>query len=363
MHRFISSLLFVAAAGLMVGCQAVAPKPAAQGAAAAPPAPGATLVVAAHDSLAVSDPVVKAFEEANNVKIQFLQLGDAGEALNKVILSKSAPLADVFFGVDNTLLSRALEAGIFEPYASPLLSTVPADFQLDPSHQLTPVDHGYVNINADRAWFAKKGIPVPQTLEDLIKPEYKGLLVVENPAGSSPGLAFLLTTIAHFGEDKYLDYWKALRANDTLVSDNWNDAYYTHFTVGAGDQGDRPLVVSYTTSPPADVVFAKDGRTEPASVNVSPAGGAFHQIEFVGVLKGAKQPELARKFVDYMLDSKFQADIPLQMFVYPVVPNTPLPDVFTKFGQTPAQPAQVDPKAIEQNRERWTKAWADVMLH
>ena len=339
---------------LLSACQ-----PVAQPAASNEPT---TLVLASHDSFAASESVIKAFEEANNVKLQVLTLGDAGAALNKVILSKDAPLADLMFGVDNTLLSRALKEDIFEPYDSPALAEIPAEFQLDSEKRLLPVDYGFVNINADKAWFAEKKLALPQTLEDLIKPEYKGTLVVENPATSSPGLAFLLATIAHFGEDKYLDFWKALRANDVLVSDGWNDAYFTHFTVGSGNSGERPLVVSYTSSPPADVVFATDGRTEPASVNINPAGGVWRQIEFVGVLKGAKHPELAHKLIDFMLSKQFQEDMPLQMYVYPVNSTATLPEVFSKFAEVPADPATLDAAAIDAGREKWMKAWTEVML-
>ncbi|GIV78315.1 MAG: ABC transporter substrate-binding protein [Litorilinea sp.] len=348
----LCSLLLVAA------CQPVAP-PANMSTSEAEPA---TVVLASHDSFNVSEEVLAQFEESNQIQVQFLQLGDAGEALNKVILSKDAPLADVFFGVDNTFLSRALDADIFEPYASPLLDQIDDELKLDPENRLLPVDYGYVNLNADRAWFEERGIPLPQSLEDLIKPEYANLLVVQNPATSSPGLAFLLTTVAYFGEDGYLDFWQALKENGVLVTDGWSEAYFDHFTVGSGGSGDRPLVVSYSTSPPADVVYATDGRTEPASVNISPPGGTFRQIEFVGVLRGAAHPEEARKLIDFMLDVPFQEDIPLQMFVYPANVNAQLPEVFVRFAEKPAEPAQLDPAAIDANRERWIEAWTNVML-
>ncbi|MCB9116564.1 MAG: thiamine ABC transporter substrate-binding protein [Caldilineaceae bacterium] len=344
------------AAVLLSACQAVATDSAP---AAAQPA---TLTVATHDSFAIGEEVLRQFETEHNARVQILTLGDAGEALNKIILSKDAPLADLFFGVDNTFLSRALDSGAFVPYASPLLEHIPDDLELDPDHRLLPVDYGFVNLNADQAWFADAGVPLPQTLEDLTAPAYKGLLVVQNPATSSPGLAFLLTTIAHFGEEGYLDYWQALRENDVMVSDGWSEAYFEHFTVGSGGAGDRPLVVSYSTSPPADVVYATDGRTEPASVNISPQNGTFRQVEFVGILDGAANPELARAFIDFMLDTTFQSDIPLQMFVYPANPDAPLPDLFVQFGQTPEAPVSIDAAAIEANREQWIRSWSDVML-
>ncbi|MCJ7433415.1 MAG: thiamine ABC transporter substrate-binding protein, partial [Anaerolineales bacterium] len=211
MKRFF--LLFVF---LMVAC---APKPSGP----------QTITVMTHDSFAVTENVVKAFEDANNAKVVFLQSGDAGAALNKAILTKDAPLADVFFGVDNTFLSRALEADIFETHDSPALADVPAEFDLDPSHRATPVDYGDVCINYDKAWFSKNNLAIPQILDDLVKPEYKDLLVVENPATSSTGLAFLLATRAHFGDD-YLNYWKSLKDNGVVVVDGWETAYYTNFS-------------------------------------------------------------------------------------------------------------------------------------
>ena len=354
-RRRILPMLLLAAMAL-AGCQALpaAPSP--------PPQEPVTLTLATHDSFAIGEEVLRHFEAENNARVQILTLGDAGEALNKIILSRDAPLADLFFGVDNTFLSRALASDAFVPYASPLLERIPDDLELDPQHRLLPVDYGFVNLNADRAWFADAGVPLPQTLEDLVAPAYKGLLAVQNPATSSPGLAFLLTTIAHFGEEGALDFWQALRDNDVLVTDGWSEAYLEHFTVGSGGVGDRPLVVSYSTSPPADVIYATDGRTEPASINISPENGTFRQIEFVGVLDGAANPELARAFVDFMLDTKFQSDIPLQMFVYPANPDAPLPELFVQFGQTPATPVVIDAAAIEANREQWIQAWSDVML-
>ena len=361
MVRHLGSLLLLLGLLATVACQPVTPTtaPAATQSAGEEPA---TLVLASHDSFNVSEEVLAQFEAENNAKVQLLALGDAGEALNKVILSKDAPLADLFFGVDNTFLSRALAGDVFAPYASPQLAQIPDELELDPEHRLLPVDVGYINLNADAAYFTENNLPMPQTLEDLTNPAYKGLLVVMNPATSSPGLAFLLATINHFGEEGYLAFWQALRANDVLITNGWSEAYFDHFTVGSGGSGDRPLVVSYTTSPPADVLYATDGRKEPASVNLNLEGGVFRQIEFVGLLKGAQNPELAQKFIDFMLSEAFQADMPLQMFVYPAVPETPLPDLFTQFAEQPTVASQLDAAAIDANREQWIEAWTNAML-
>lgn len=329
-------------------------------AACAPSGP-AMLTVMTHDSFAVSEDVIAAFEQANNAKVVFLASGDAGEALNKAILSKNAPLADVFYGVDNTFLSRALEEDIFEPYNSPLLAAIPDEFELDPSHRALPVDFGDVCLNYHKAWFAERGLPVPQTLDDLLKPEYAGLLVVENPATSSPGLAFLLATIVQYGDPGYLDFWAALRDNGVTVVDGWSTAYYTNFS-GSSGRGPQPLVVSYASSPAAEFIYSDPPVEEAPTASVLGPGACYRQIEFVGILKGASNRRLAEKFVDYMLDVTFQEDMPLQMFVYPVNPSAVLPEEFARWAQVAEQPAALDPALIAAHRDEWIARWTETVL-
>ncbi len=328
----------------------------------APPtlAPGQReFILMGHDSFNASETVIAEFEKANNAKVRILKAGDAGAALNKAILAKNNPLADAFFGVDNTFLSRALSADIFVPYTAPGLDKITAGFKLDAQNRVTPIDYGDVCLNYDKAWFKQKNLAPPLTLNDLTKSEYKNLLVVENPATSSPGLAFLFATIAQFGEDKYLDFWKQLRANNVLVSEGWEDAYYGKST-WAG-KGDRPIVVSYATSPAAEVFFSSGKLTEPPTGNVLGDNACFRQIEFAGVLRGAKNPDLAQKFIAYLISPQFQEDVPSQMFVFPVLTDAKLPDFF-KFAEKPSKPAMLAPEQIDANRERWINAWTGAVL-
>jgi thiamine transport system substrate-binding protein len=280
--------------------------------------------------------------------------------LNKAVLSKNAPLADLLFGVDNTFLSRALEEDIFESYESPALSEIPSEFKLDPSHRALPVDYGDVCINYDKAYFADKDLAAPQSLEDLTKPEYQGLLVVENPATSSTGLAFMLATVAHFG-DAFTGYWQALKDNGVVVVDGWETAYYTNFS-GSSGNGPQPMVVSYGSSPAAEVIFAETPLDDAPTASILGPDTCFRQIEFVGILKGTKNRALAEKFIDFMLGRQFQEDVPLQMFVYPVNPNAALPDEFTKYAQAPEQAAALEPDVIAEKRDAWIQAWTDVVL-
>lgn len=320
-----------------------------------------TVNIMVHDSFAVSEEVVREFEQQANLKLSFIPSGDAGAMINRAVLTKDSPQADVLYGVDNTFLSRALEAGIFEAYDSPLLKSIPDSFKLDPQKRALPVDFGDVCINYDKAYFTSKKLAVPALLEHLTLPAYKGLLVVESPATSSPGLAFLMATIAHFGPEKYLDYWKALRDNGVVVANDWETAYYTHFS-GSSGQGGQPMVVSYGSSPAAEVVFAKEPPAEAPTASLVGVDMCFRQVEFVGILKGTKQRLAAEKVVDFMLGVRFQEDFPLQMFVYPVNSNAKLPEVFLKHAQMPQKPATMAPDEIARGRDAWIQAWKDVVL-
>jgi len=317
------------------------------------------LKVMTHDSFDMSEALLQVFQDKYNAKVQIIKGGDAGSSLNKIILSKESPPADVLYGVDNTFLGRALEEGIFEPYPSPLLDTIPTVFQLDPKARAIPVDYGDVCLNYDSEYFTKNGLTVPQSLDDLAKPQYKGMLVVENPASSSPGLAFLLATIGHFGEDAYLDYWKRLAANDLKVVNDWETAYYTEFSRYGGT---RPLVVSYGSSPAYEIIGADQPTDEPLTAAIVSPETCFRQIEFVGVLKGTQVPDLAQAWVDFMLSQPFQEDVPVKLYMSPVNPQAKLDSTFQKYLAVAEQPANVTPRDIAEKRETWIKTWTETIL-
>lgn len=319
-----------------------------------------TLRLMTHDSFSVSEAVLAQFTAETGINVEVFPAGDGGAVLNQAILAKNDPLADLLFGVDNTFLSRALDNDIFLPYNSPLLAQIPPELQLDDQYRALPVDYGDVCLNYDKSWFAARRLQPPQYLHDLLKPEYRGLTAVQNPATSTPGLAFLLATVATFGEDGYQDFWRALRANDVLITSGWEEAYYGHFT--AASDGDRPIVVSYASSPAAEVIFAAEPLTEAPTASVVANGACFRQIEFVGILRGTKQEAAARKLVDFMLSKPFQEDVPLQMFVFPANETAVLPPEFVQHSAIPANPATLDPDTIAANRERWIEAWTDIVL-
>jgi thiamine transport system substrate-binding protein len=328
---------------------------------AAPGGEARTLTVLAHESFALSDAVLQRFEQENNATVRFIRQGDAGQALTRAILTKDNPEADVIFGVDNTFMGRALEAGILEPYRSGRLLFIPREYQLDSTFQLLPIDYGDVCLNYDKAYFAQKKLQPPQTLADLTKPEYKDMLVVENPAGSSPGLAFMLATVSAFGEDRWLGFWADLKKNGVKVVEDWNTAYYTEFS-GSSGKGPRPIVVSYASSPPAEVVFADPPLDQAPTAAITGPKTCFRQIEFAGILKGTQNRDLAEKWIDFMLDVPYQEDLPLNQFVYPVNPQAKLPEAFTKWTTVAQEPANLAPDAISANRDRWVEEWTTEVL-
>ncbi len=318
-----------------------------------------SVVLVTHDSFAISPGVKKEFELETGLKLRILKTGDAGEVVTKAALTSGNPQGDVLFGVDNTLLSRALGADVFEPYESELLQNVDPEYALDPEHRVTPIDHGEVCLNYDKAWFAERGTRPPRTLEELTLPRYRDLLVVENPATSTPGLAFMLATIARYG-DLWQGYWRKLRANGVLAVDGWEEAYTVRFSGAAGSNGDRPIVVSYASSPPAEVIF-REPRPSTAPTGVLEES-CFRQIELAGVLRGARNEKGARRLVDFMLSRRFQEDIPLAMFVFPVNRDAELPPEFVKYAVVPKQPLKLSPEEIEANRERWVAEWTDIVI-
>lgn len=326
----------------------------ASGSSVGPVASGSVTLVT-HDSFNPDKKVLEAFEASSGIKITLLAQGDAGSLVNKLVLTKDNPLGDVVYGIDNTFASRAADAGVLQPYTSPLAGNGSDKFALPGDHVLTPIDYGDVCVNVDHKYFADKRLTEPKTYEDLAKPEYKNLLVVESPATSSPGLAFLLGTIDHFGDTGWQDYWKSLQANGVKVTSGWEDAYSVDFS-GSTGKGSRPLVVSYASSPPYEV---KDGMT------TAPTGAlldtCFRQVEYAGVLTGAKNPAAAQAVVNFLLSPQFQAGLAENMYVYPVDTGVKLPESWTKYAPVAEHPATMDPAKISANRQQWLADWSDIV--
>lgn len=288
----------------------------------------------AYDSFTPEEGIFDAFTEQTGATVKVVTAGDTGTMVSKAILTAGNPEGDVMWGIDNTFLSRAQNAEVLLSYE--------------------PVDEGDICVNYEKSWFSERALSVPTSFEDLVRPEYSGLLTVQDPVNSSPGLGFLLGTIAHFGDNNWEQYWTALNDNKVNVAPDWTSAYYEAFS-GASDTGQYPLVVSYGSSPPAEVVFAESPIDEPTTGVIEAT--CFRQTEYVGVLRGTKNTELAEKLVEFLLGKEFQESMPLTLFVFPINTDAVLPEVFEKFAVRPTNPLSVEPKKIEDNREAWLDTW------
>ena len=297
------------------------------------------VILLAYDAFTPKDGIFDAFTAATGAKVKVVTSGDTGTLISKAILTVGNPEGDVLWGLDNTLLSRAQKAELLTSYE--------------------PVDTGDICVNYDKQWFASRNIAPPTSLEDLALSTYKNLLTVQDPVASSPGLGFLLGTIAHFGVDKWQDYWKSLKANGVHIAPDWTTAYTIDFS-GSSGKGKFPLVVSYGSSPPAEVLYAeKPIDTPPTAVIESTC---FRQTEYVGALRGTRNPNNAKLLISYLLDEPFQESMPLSLFVFPVNKQATLPDLFTQFAVTPKNPLTLEPADIEKNRDTWLNSWRDIIL-
>lgn len=314
------------------------------------------VTVVTHSSFQVSDNLKKEFEKTSGLKLEIVDGGDGGELVNKLILSKDAPQGDVCFGVDNTYASRLLSQGVIDKDRT--VDTIPESaekYLVDNNRALVPIDMGDVAINIDKTYFTSHNLAEPKTFEDLAKPEYAKLLVAINPTTSTPGLAWMLATVGHFGADKFSDYWKTLVKGGTKIASGWTEAYNTDFSAGEG-KGAYPIVVSYASSPAYTV--SKDGASTTTAALLDTA---FRQVEYAGVLKGAANPAGGQAFINWMLSKNVQADIPKKMYMYPVDSSVQLPEALAKFGPLAEKPVEVAPNKIAAEREQWLKLWASAV--
>jgi thiamine transport system substrate-binding protein len=313
------------------------------------------LRVMVHSSFSLPKPMLAQFETQSKVKLSIIKGGDAGEMLNKLILTRAQPVADVVFGIDNALVLKAQAAQVIEPFPNASLHG-PAPLAL--GHGVVPVDYGYVNLNYDKAWVAKSGVPLPKSLDDLTQAAYRDWLLVQNPATSSPGYAFLLATIAGLGEEKAFDWWAKMRANGLKVTKGWSEAYYTDFSRNGGKY---PVVVSYATSPAAEVFYSKDKLTESPTGNLFVKGGVFRQVEGVALVKGGGQREAAAKFIEFLRSAPVQEALQTSMWMFPAEARTPRPEVM-RHGPEPTAYDSLSADVIADKGAQWVSRWTQVVL-
>ncbi len=334
----LAALVVLAACGGSPGGTADPTVPAGDATTVPADATPGEVTLLAYDSFTPAEGIFDAFEKETGAKVKVVTGGDSGSLISKAILTAGNPEGDVLWGVDNTTLPRAEDARLLDSYE--------------------PVDEGDVCVNYDKQWYASRGITPPASLDDLVKPVYRGQLVVQDPVNSSPGLAFLMAGVAKYG-DGWQQWWAQLKENKVRIAADWTAAYTVDFS-GSSGKGKYPLVVSYASSPPAEVLYAATPIDEPPTGVIEST--CFRQTEYVGVLRGTGNPGIARALVDYLLDVPFQESMPLSLFVFPVNPQAKLPELFTKFAVRAASPLTLDPAVIAENRDAWLDEWRAIAL-
>lgn len=313
-----------------------------------------TVTLVTHQSWAVPQEVVDAFEQRAGVRIEVRKEGDAGELTNKLVLTKDNPIADVAYGIDSTFASRALSEGVFQPYTSPEADRGPQRYAVDREQRLSAVDVGDVCVNIDGEWFAENDVPEPTGLDDLTDPIYEDLFVVPSPATSSPGLAFLFATVSEYGEDGWTDYWSDLKDNGVKVVSGWTEAYTQEFS-GSSGEGERPIVLSYASSPAAEI--GQDGKPRTKAL----LDTCYRQVEYAGVLAGTEHPDEAGKVIDFLLSPEFQSTLPENMYVYPTREGVPLPEEWERAAPMPRESISLPGEQVQENRERWISEWRELL--
>ena len=352
----IKSVVTLALLAALVGCTGPATTSPSGAGSTVAPTESKTLTVVTHDSFSISDELKKQFAQETGYTVTYVAPGDGGALVNQLILTKDSPLGDVVYGIDNTFAGRAISQGVLTPYVPASLPASAAALKPDDSGSLTAIDFGDVCVNADKNWFKAKNLAIPATLDDLAKPAYKNLLVVENPASSSPGLAWLTATVGAKGNPGYLDYWASLNNNGVKVVKGWTEAYSTEFS-GSSGKGSRPLVVSYSTSPAFEVPKGSKESNTTALLET-----CFRQVEYAGVIKGAQNQVGAQKFIDFMLSKQVQADIPGQMYMYPADTSVALPEEWVAHAPLATKPFPVSAAVISADRDTWIRDWTAKVI-
>jgi thiamine transport system substrate-binding protein len=291
------------------------------------------VVLVTHDSFVMSKELVADFNKTSGYTLKLLKAGDAGGLTNRLILTKTTPIGDAVFGIDNTFASLATSNHIIDG-------------------SLSPTDFGDVCFNYDKTWFAQHKFAGPSSISELTLPKYKGLTVIENPNLSSTGLSFLAATVDIFGSSDWESYWRSLKKNAVKVDNGWEAAYYTDFS-GSSGKGTYPIVLSYASSPADEV--RSNGQSQTASIT----DGCFRQTEYAGVLKNAKNPKGAKSIVKYLLAARFQSSIPKAMFMYPINAGTPIPTAWSNFTQI-ATFTYGDKLDLNANRKNWLTKWSAI---
>lgn len=303
------------------------------------------LTIYAYDSFSTEwglEPVViPPFENICKCEVQVINVPDGASILNRLVIEGKETKADLVIGLDNNLSTKALELDLFEPYKPKNSETVPPELWFDESNRLIPFDYGYLAIVYD----SEKLLRPPRSFNDLTSPLFRKKIIIEDPRTSTVGLGFLFWS-TKISNSEYSEFWKKFKKNVLTITPSLDRAD-TMFK-----KGEAPMVISYTTSHTFHVINENSQRYKAA---IFPEGH-YVQIEAAGIVKGGKNRDLARAFMDYMLSAKFQGEIPTKNFMYPVVKDVVLPEAFETLPR-PKKMLMIPEQVMSKKLLTWIDGW------
>ncbi|MDO5746104.1 MAG: thiamine ABC transporter substrate-binding protein [Actinomycetaceae bacterium] len=305
-----------------------------------------------HNNFNLPKESIAAFEKESGLKLHLVQSDSGAELVNKLKLRKDNPIGDAVYGLATNDMGAVAKEGLLAPLDISLPEGAKTSAHPDEPNAV-PIDRGDICVNIDTEYFQKKGLAEPKTLDDLTKPEYKGLFVTIN-ASDVTGFGFFAATVARYGADGWQDYWKKLKANDVRIVPGWTEAYQEDFTQG-GNDGKYPIVLSYEGSPAYTVDEAVTKTTTKALPDT-----CYQNVEYAGVLTNAKNPKNAQKVIEWLLSQSVQSQIPDNMYMYPVDSSVELPKAYQLAPQS-KEASILKGSDVVENQEKWVKEWTELV--
>jgi len=283
------------------------------------------------------------FEDKYNIDLELIAVDSAATLLNKVILEGSNTKADIVLGLDMNLFDSADKSGLFINHS---LDNLENDIMLPikwNSKIFVPYNYGYFAFVYNNT----KLLNPPKSMDELIN-STDARIVIQDPRTSTPGLGLLIWMKALYGNDAK-NKWVKLNKKVISVTKGWTDAYYNFFMAGEAD-----LVLSYSTSPAAHIMFEENYEISAAIFEE----GNYVSIEFAGILKSSNNQRMANNFLRFMISDDFQSVLPSTNIMYPIANNLMLPEAFNKI-EVPDM-LQIDPEEINKNKDEWINEWLNA---
>jgi thiamine transport system substrate-binding protein len=315
-----------------------------------------TLVVYTYDSFVSWGPageLKEVFEARYDCNLEFVTAGGGKATLSRLLAEREAggTDADLFMAEVNDV-PRVATYDLFLLVTVediPNIAFVPQDLLLAQTAGLIPYEYGYITLTYDSQVLSEEDLP--ERLEELADPRYKGMLVCEDPRTSSTGFSFLLWTIARFGEEGYLDFWRSLDPTLLTITQGWSEAWtlLTH--------GEAPIVVSFSTDTAYGAMYEDSLRYRA----FAPGGEGYRTVYGVGIVRETDHPELAKGFIDLLLSKEIQELLPRTEIMFPANEMAELPEEYQEHAVIPSDPLMLPLEIVGARMDNWLHDWARVI--